>query len=130
MRSQPRHRGMLCIGPTQAHFPRASLPLAATLKRWSTIWPCLRPFIRHRQEIGNSRFLELRANARMLRAAVRALSDSLKDVIARLPRVVLPAQKDEPRAAAVATAYLRAVDGDFSAPASALCSIACRRTSR
>ena len=64
----------------------------------------------------NSALLELRANARLLRAAVRGVSDQPR-VIARLPRVMLPAQKDEPRAAAIATAYLRAVDGDFSAPA-------------
>ena len=60
--------------------------------------------------------LELRANARLLRAAVRAVSDR-PQVVARLPRVVLPAQKNEPRIAAVATAYLRAVEGNFSAPA-------------
>jgi cyclic beta-1,2-glucan synthetase len=63
----------------------------------------------------NSELLELRANARLLRASIRAVS-SKPQVIARLPRVVLPAQKDEPRAAAIATAYLRAVEGDFSAP--------------
>ena len=60
--------------------------------------------------------LELRTNARMLRAAVRAVSAG-PQVVAHLPRVVLPAQKDEPRAAAIATAYLRAVDGSFSEPA-------------
>jgi hypothetical protein len=64
----------------------------------------------------NSALLELRANARLLRAAVRGVSDK-PQAIARLPRVVLQAQKDEPRAAAIATAYLRAVDGNFSAPA-------------
>jgi hypothetical protein len=64
----------------------------------------------------NSALLELRENGRLLRAAVRAVSDRPK-VVARLPRVALPAQKDEPRAAAIATAYLRAVDGNFSAPA-------------
>ncbi len=63
----------------------------------------------------NSALLELRANARLLRAAVRAVSDR-PQVIARLPRVVLPAEKDEPRAATIATAYLGAVDGAFSAP--------------
>ncbi|MGA2651786.1 MAG: glucoamylase family protein [Terracidiphilus sp.] len=67
-------------------------------------------------ENSNSALLELRTNARLLRAAVRAVSDRPK-VIARLPRVILPAQKDEPRAAAIATAYLRAVNGDFSASA-------------
>ena len=70
----------------------------------------------------NSALLELRANARLMRAAVRAVSDR-PGLLAHLPRVLLPAQKDgpaqndEPRAAAVATTYLRAVDGNFSAPA-------------
>jgi hypothetical protein len=63
----------------------------------------------------NAAFLELQANARLLRAAVRAVSDRPR-VVARLPRVLLPAQKDEPRAEAIATAYLRAVSGKFSAP--------------
>jgi cyclic beta-1,2-glucan synthetase len=58
--------------------------------------------------------LELRANARMLRSAVRVLADRSR-IVAQLPRVVLPAQKDEPRAASVAADYLRAVGGDFSA---------------
>ena len=56
----------------------------------------------------NSALLELRANARLLRAAARAVSDRPR-VVARLPRVLLPAQKDEPRAATIASAYLRAV---------------------
>jgi hypothetical protein len=59
--------------------------------------------------------LELRANARMMRSAANALSGQPR-VIARLPRVVLPAQRDEPRAASVAALYLRTVNGDFSAP--------------
>jgi hypothetical protein len=62
----------------------------------------------------NSALLELRANARLMRAAVRAVFDRPR-LLARLPRVILPAQNDEPRAAAVATIYLRAVDGNFSA---------------
>jgi hypothetical protein len=64
----------------------------------------------------NAALLELRTNARLLRAAVRGVSDKPR-IVASLPRVVLPAQKDEPRAAAVAKAYLRAVEGNFSAPA-------------
>jgi len=63
----------------------------------------------------NAALLELKSNARSLRAAFRTVSNQPQE-IGRLPRVDLPAQKDEPRAAAVATAYLRAVDGDFSAP--------------
>jgi hypothetical protein len=64
----------------------------------------------------NSALLELRANARLLRAAVRTMTGNPR-MIGRLPRVMLPAQKDEPRAAAIATAYLRAVNGSFSATA-------------
>ena len=58
--------------------------------------------------------LELRANARLLRSAVRVVADRAR-IVAQLPRVVLPAQKDEPRAASVAASYLRAVGGEFSA---------------
>ena len=59
--------------------------------------------------------LELRANARLMRSAVNGMSDQLR-VIAQLPRVILPAQRDEPRAASIAALYLRAVNGDFSVP--------------
>ena len=61
----------------------------------------------------DSALLELRANARMMRSAVSGLADQ-PHIIARLPRVVLPAQRDEPRAAAVAALYLRASSGAFS----------------
>jgi cyclic beta-1,2-glucan synthetase len=65
---------------------------------------------------GNSSALfELRTNIRLLRSAVKPLSEQIRE-IARLPRVVLPAQRDEPRASAVAALYLRAVGGEFSAP--------------
>ena len=37
-------------------------------------------------------------------------------LIARLPRVLFDAGRDEPRVAAIARVYLSAVDGDFSAP--------------
>jgi len=63
----------------------------------------------------SSALLELRANIRLLRSAVNPLSDQTRE-IAQLPRVVLPAQRDEPRAAAVAALYLRATNGNFSAP--------------
>jgi cyclic beta-1,2-glucan synthetase len=62
----------------------------------------------------SSALLELRANIRLLRAAVNPLFDQIRE-IAQLPRVVLPAQRDEPRAVAVAALYLRAVNRDFSA---------------
>src|SRR5208282_3729105 len=63
----------------------------------------------------HSELLDLRANPRMLRTAVSAVSDR-PSLVARLPRVV-SGQEDEPRVAAIATAYLRAVDGVFSGPA-------------
>ena len=63
----------------------------------------------------NSALLDLRANARLLRAALRGVTGDTQK-IGRLPRVILPAQQDEPRAASIATAYLRAVDGSFVAP--------------
>ncbi|MGA2888823.1 MAG: glucoamylase family protein [Terracidiphilus sp.] len=58
---------------------------------------------------------ELRASSRLLRSAIRAVSDRPR-IVAYLPRVVLPKQQDEPRVAAIATLYLRSVDGNFSAP--------------
>jgi hypothetical protein len=63
----------------------------------------------------SSALLELRANIRLLRSAINPLSDQIRE-ITQLPRVVLPAQRDEPRAVAVAALYLRAVNGKFSAP--------------
>jgi hypothetical protein len=63
----------------------------------------------------HSELLDLRANPRMLRTAVSAVSDR-PSLVARLPRVV-SGQEDEPRVAAIATAYLHAVDGVFSGSA-------------
>jgi cyclic beta-1,2-glucan synthetase len=62
----------------------------------------------------HSELLDLRANPRMLRTAVSAVSDR-PSLVARLPRVII-AQNEEPRVAAIAEAYLRAVDGVFSGP--------------
>lgn len=59
--------------------------------------------------------LELRANFRLLRAALAAVSERPRHV-ARLPRVMLAGKQDEPRVASVAATYLRAVDGVFAAP--------------
>lgn len=56
---------------------------------------------------------ELRQNRRLLRSAIAAVSEKPR-IIARLPRVVLPDQSDEPRVAAAAANYLHAVDGAFS----------------
>jgi cyclic beta-1,2-glucan synthetase len=65
---------------------------------------------------GNSAaLLELRANLRLLRSAVSAVSDQRREIV-RLPRIMLPAQRDEPRVAAIAALYFRAVGGDFSGP--------------
>ena len=67
-----------------------------------------------RNEESSAALLELRSNRRQLRSAVRAVADR-PTIVSRLPRVVLPAQKDEPRAASIAALYLRAVSGDLSA---------------
>jgi hypothetical protein len=58
---------------------------------------------------------DLRENYRLLRSALNGVADSPR-VLDRLPRILLQENQDEPRAAASAEAYLRAVDGDFSAP--------------
>jgi len=57
---------------------------------------------------------ELRANARMLRSAVGGLEE-IPRVVSRLPRVVVAGRQDEPRAAAVAAAYLRTANDEFTA---------------
>jgi hypothetical protein len=59
--------------------------------------------------------LELGASHRLLRAAVTAVSDRPREVT-RLPRVAHASGQDEPRAAAIARAYFRTVDGVFCAP--------------
>jgi hypothetical protein len=61
-----------------------------------------------------SAFAELRASSRLLRSTITAVAD-MPRVVARLPRVVLPKQQDEPRVAALASLYLRTVNGNFSA---------------
>ena len=58
--------------------------------------------------------LEIKANIRQLRAAVKAVSDSPQSV-ARLPRIVVDNQPEEPRIAAVAELYLHSAGGEFSA---------------
>ena len=67
-------------------------------------------------DTNNAALLEMRANMRLLRSAVNGISDQLRE-IERLPRVVLPAQRDEPRAVSVAALYLRSARGEFSSAA-------------
>jgi cyclic beta-1,2-glucan synthetase len=57
--------------------------------------------------------LELRENPRLLRSAVNAVSNDPR-VVAPLPRVVHPANHEEPRVAAIARLYLGAVNGAFT----------------
>jgi len=57
---------------------------------------------------------ELELNPRMLRSAVMAVSERPK-IVAQLPRTTREGRATEPRIAAVAANYLRAVDGNFSA---------------
>ena len=58
---------------------------------------------------------ELRENYRLLRSVIHDVADSAR-VVARLPRILVHENQDEPRAAVSAGIYLRAVNGDFSAP--------------
>ena len=58
---------------------------------------------------------ELRANFGLLRSALSAIYNRPRHV-AGLPRVVMAGYQDEPRIAAVASIYLRAVDAVFSPP--------------
>ncbi len=62
-----------------------------------------------------SALLELGASHRTFRAAITAVSDKPRQ-IAQLPRLAPNPRQDEPRIAAVARAYLQAVNGTFSAP--------------
>ncbi len=80
----------------------------AQLERDLALLPASRPS----SEGNSAALLELRANARLLRSAAKGLSNRDRE-IGRLPRVVLPAQRDEPRAAAIVALYLRAVGGNF-----------------
>ncbi|MGA9672320.1 MAG: glucoamylase family protein, partial [Terracidiphilus sp.] len=99
---------------TQGTFPARVRATGRALKALEYDLALLRPSS-GATDNSTSALLDLRANARLLRAALRAVSDK-PGVVDRLPRVILPAQKDEPRVAAIATAYLRAVEGNFSAP--------------
>ena len=89
-------------GNAEAHSLLASAPPAALSKHWKAMLAsAAKPSSKSGGQIRTSALLELRANARLLRAAVRAVSDRPR-VIARLPRVVFRHEKDEPRAAAIA----------------------------
>jgi hypothetical protein len=57
---------------------------------------------------------EFELNPRLIRSAVLAVSERPK-IVAKLPRVTIGGRSMEPRVAAVAAVYLRAVNGDFSA---------------
>ena len=63
---------------------------------------------------GSDALIELSQSPRLLRSALAAVSDRPRK-IAELPRVVSTAESDEPRVAKVASLYLQAVDGEFSA---------------
>lgn len=66
------------------------------------------------QALLRSAVLDLQSSVRLLRSAIVGASESPRDV-ARLPRIDLPSRGEEPRIAAAATLYLRAVEGAFSA---------------
>ncbi|MFZ1938028.1 MAG: glucoamylase family protein [Terracidiphilus sp.] len=103
--------------PAASHFPKrvravreVLAQLEANLARQSvTQVPNDPQLLAHR-----SALLELGASHRMFRAAITAVSDKPRE-IAQLPRLVPGPRQDEPRIAAIARAYLRAVNGTFSA---------------
>jgi cyclic beta-1,2-glucan synthetase len=104
--------------PATSHFPKrvraareALAHLEAGLARQSLAVVPNDPQLVARRSV----LLELGASHRTFRAAITAVSDKPRRV-AQLPRLVPGPRQDEPRIAAVARAYLRAVDGAFSAP--------------
>jgi hypothetical protein len=103
--------------PAHSHFPsrvqraRESLRrLELSLARQSIGSVPLDPELAVRR----SALLELGASYRAFRAAITAVSDKPQSV-AQLPRLEAGPRQDEPRIAGVASEYLRAVDGAFSA---------------
>ncbi len=62
----------------------------------------------------NAPLLALRENLRLLRLAIATVSNDPR-VVARLPRIILNEDREEPRVAAAAEIYLKAVDSEFSA---------------
>src|ERR1700691_3015755 len=80
---------------TQGTFPARVQATRRALKALELDLALLRPSSPAAGD-SNAALMELRATARMLRAAVRSVSDR-PQIVARLPRVILPAQKDEPR---------------------------------
>jgi cyclic beta-1,2-glucan synthetase len=103
--------------PSQSSFPKRLRAMGVALERMEltlarqsvTDVPSDPALIARR-----SALLELGASHRMLRAAIAAVSDKPKQV-ALLPRLMVRPGQDEPRIAAVARTYFRAVDGTFSA---------------
>jgi cyclic beta-1,2-glucan synthetase len=56
---------------------------------------------------------DVRTNPRLLRSGITAATIKPEDMD-KLPRVLLPDHKDEPRAATICTVYIRATHGDYS----------------
>jgi cyclic beta-1,2-glucan synthetase len=98
-------------------FPARVADRREALKRleWQLAQLPISPSAAPRKIPFHSELLDLRANPRLLRTAVSAVSDRPR-LVAGLPRVVSSQKKEEPRVATIAAAYLRAVDGAFSGP--------------
>ena len=60
-----------------------------------------------------SAFLDMRANARLLRTGITAVSIKPEEMV-RLPRVLRPNNQDEPRVAGICSLYIRTARGEFS----------------
>jgi cyclic beta-1,2-glucan synthetase len=103
--------------PARTAFPRRVRAAREALKQLELDlnWQSLADVPTDPQRVAHrAALLELAANRRLLRAAITAVSDKPRQ-IAQLPRLIHGSEQDEPRVAGAARAYLRVVNGSFSA---------------
>jgi cyclic beta-1,2-glucan synthetase len=63
----------------------------------------------------SSAFLDIRANARLLRSGITATTLKPQEM-SKLPRLIRPGNQDEPRIVGLCTLFIRTVRGEFSEP--------------
>ena len=102
--------GTPCTFPARANAARRGLKqLESDLAQW----PRSSAEEDAAQKLLSPAIVDLESNIRLLRSAVIAATENAR-AVARLPRVALPPRSEEPRAAAIAALYLRAVQGEFT----------------
>ena len=100
--------------PTSAGtFPERRLAIRQAIESLEVELQSLPSAPAHADDARMIALLDLRANPRLLRSAITAVSGKSKD-LAELPRVVLANHQDEPRVATLVSTYFRAVKDDFS----------------